>query len=113
MYDSNCLRIYVFITYNIHLGGLGGHGGLQMALIISEVKFDLRFDTSNLKYPDIHVHIASGGHLGGLRGLGGLQMTSEVNLTSEVIFDNKIEVWNLKYPDIHVHIASDSHLGGL
>ena len=84
-----------------------------MASKISDVKFDLRFDTSNFKYTDIHVHIASGGHLGGLRGLGGLQMTSEVNLTSEVIFDNKIEVWNLKYPDIHVHIASDSHLGGL
>ena len=78
-----------------------------MASMFSEVKFDPRFETSNLKYPDIHVHIASGGHLGGLWGLGGLQMTSEV------IFDNKIEVCNLKYPDIYVHIASDSHLGGL
>ena len=59
LYDFNCLRIYVSITYNIHLGGLGGHGGNQMASIISEVKFDL-------KHPDIHVHIAFDSHLGGL-----------------------------------------------
>ena len=65
LYDFNRLSIYVFITYTIHLGGLGGHGGLQMASIISEVKFDLRFATSNLKYPDINVHIASDGHLRG------------------------------------------------
>ena len=54
------------MTYNIHLDGLGSHGGLQTASMISEVKFDLRFEKSNLKYPDIHVHIASDGHLGGL-----------------------------------------------
>ena len=37
-----------------------------MASKISEVKFDLRFEMSNLKYHGIHVHIASDSHLGGL-----------------------------------------------
>ena len=37
-------------------GGFKGLGGLQTA---SEVKIDLRFVTSNLDYPAIHVHIAS------------------------------------------------------
>ena len=71
------------MTYNNHLGGLGGHGSLQMA---SKVKFE----TSNQKYPDIHVHIASDSHL------GGLQMTLEVKT------DIKIEMSNLKYHSNHV-----------
>ena len=33
---------------------LRGHCGLQMA---SEVKYDLRFEISDLNYPYIHVHI--------------------------------------------------------
>ena len=70
------------MTSNIHLGGLEGHGGLQMASFISEVKFDLRFETSSLKYPDIHVHIASGGHL---------------QKSSEVKADLKIELSDLNY----------------
>ena len=59
--------------------------------MISEVKFDLRLETSNLKYPDIHVHIASDGHLGGLRGHCGLQKTSEFKA------DLKIELSDLNY----------------
>ena len=49
-----------------------------MASKISDVKFDLRFEMTNLNYHGIHVHIASDSHLGGLWGHGGLQMTSEV-----------------------------------
>ena len=80
------------MTYNIHLGGIGGHGGLQMASMISEVKFDHIFKGSNLKYPDIHLHIASDGHLGSLWGHCGLQITSEVKA------DLKMELSNLSYP---------------
>ena len=36
------------------------------ASMMSEVKFDRRFETSSLKYPDIHMHVAPGVHLGGL-----------------------------------------------
>ena len=31
-----------------------------------EVKFDIRFEISNLNYLGIHVYIASNGHFGGL-----------------------------------------------
>ena len=37
-------------------GDLNRLGGLQTA---SEVQFDLRFETSNLDYPGINVHIAT------------------------------------------------------
>ena len=37
-----------------------------MVSMISEVKFDQIFEGSNLKYLDIHLHIASDGHLGSL-----------------------------------------------
>ena len=37
--------------------------GLNMA---SEFKFDLRFESSNLYYPGIHVHVAPTSHFGGL-----------------------------------------------
>ena len=52
----------------------------KTALEAFEDKIDLRFDTSNLNYPGIYVHIAWNSHLDGLRGHSGLQMTSEVNL---------------------------------
>ena len=74
--------------------------GLQTA---SEVQFDLRFETSNLDYPGIHVHIASKRHLGGLRGRGGLQMTSEV--TSGLVF----ELSDLDNLCSHVSLASNCH----
>ena len=38
----------------------------RVALIKSEVKFDLRFDSSNPNYPGIYVHIAWNSHYGGL-----------------------------------------------
>ena len=38
----------------------------KMASIASEVKFDFRFEISNLIYPSIHVHVASNSHFGGL-----------------------------------------------
>ena len=38
----------------------------QLASKWPEVKFDLRFEISNLNYLGIHVHIASNGHFGGL-----------------------------------------------
>ena len=62
-----------------------------MASMISEVKFDLRLETSSLKHPDIHGHIASDGHLGGLGGYGGHKMNSEVKA------DLKIELSDLNY----------------
>ena len=34
-----------------------------MAAMASEVKFDLRFELSNLDYPGIHVHVASNIHI--------------------------------------------------
>ena len=34
--------------------------------LTSEVIFDNKIEVWNLKYPDIHVHIASDSHLGGL-----------------------------------------------
>ena len=52
-----------------HLGGLRGLGGLQMTSevnLTSEVIFDNKIEVWNLKYPDIHVHIASDSHFGGL-----------------------------------------------
>ena len=38
----------------------------QLASKWPEVKFDLRFEISNLNYLGIHVHIASNSHFGGL-----------------------------------------------
>ena len=45
--------------------------------MISEVKFDLRFEISNLDYPGIHVHVASNSHIMDLRGHDSLQTASE------------------------------------
>ena len=50
-----------------------------------DVKFDLRFDSINLNYPDIYVHIAWNSLFGDLRGHSGLHMTSEV--TSDLKFE--------------------------
>ena len=49
-----------------------------MASLTSEIKFDLRFEISNLDYPVIHVHVASNSHIVDLRGHGSLQSASEV-----------------------------------
>ena len=43
--------IDVHIASKSFLGSLWGHGSLRTASIASEVKFDLRFETSNLIYP--------------------------------------------------------------
>ena len=43
-----------------------GHDGLQTSSVAFEVKFDIIFDTSNLNYPGIYVHIACNSQFGGL-----------------------------------------------
>ena len=74
----------------------------------SKAQFDLKFETSNLDNPGIHVHIASKSHFGGLLGHGGLQIASEV--TSGLRF----ELTDLKYLCSHVSKASKCHysIGG-
>ena len=44
----------------------------------SKVKFDLRFEISNLDYSGTHVHFASNSHIVDVRGHGSLQTASEV-----------------------------------
>ena len=66
LYDLYYLEIYVHIAYNSHFGGLLGHGGLKMASMASEFKFDLRFEISNLNYPGMDVHVATNSNFGGL-----------------------------------------------
>ena len=68
--------------------------------VVTKVKFDLRFEISNLNYPGIHVHVASNGHLHGLWGHDGLQTAS---ITSNILFGIKFEIKNPNYPGIHVH----------
>ena len=68
-----------------------------------KARFDLIFETSNLDYPGIHVHIASNSHFDCLLGHGGPQTAPEVQ------FDLRFETSNLDYPGINVHIASNSH----
>ena len=63
----------------------------------------IRFETSNLNYPGIHMHIATENHFHGLRGSSGLQMTSEA--TSEVRF----ELSGLNYLSSHDCLASNCH----
>ena len=41
------------------------------AMVASEIRYQLIFETSNLSYPGINVHIASFGGLGGHGNLGG------------------------------------------
>ena len=53
-----------------------------------EVRFDLRFNTSNLNYPGIYVHIAWKSFFGGLGGHSGLHMTSEVTSEIKLIFSD-------------------------
>ena len=73
----------------------------------SKAQFDLRFETSNLYNPGVHVHIASNSHFDWLWAHGGLQTASKV--TSEL----GIELSDLNYPSICVHIASNINFGGL
>ena len=47
-------KIYVYIAYHSYLGGLWGPDSLHMA---SKVKFNLRFEISNLNYPIISAHM--------------------------------------------------------
>ena len=71
-----------------------------MAAMTSEVKFDLRFELSNLDYPSIHVHVASNCHIVDLRGHGSLQTASEVTN------DLGIELSDLNYICCYVFLAS-------
>ena len=68
---------------------------------ISAIQFNLRFETSSLYYPGIHVHIASNSHFGELWGHGGLQMASKV--TSSLWFG----LIDLKNLCSHVSLASN------
>ena len=79
-------------------GDLNSLGGLQTS---SEVQFDLRFETSNLDYPGINVHIASNSHCDCLWGHGGLQMALEV--TSDL----GMELSDLNYLSYHASMASN------
>ena len=74
-----------------------------MASMTSNVKLDLRFDISKLKYPGIYVHVASDGNLCGLWGHGSLHMTSEVT------YDLNIELDGLNYLCYYNSLASISH----
>ena len=47
--------------------------------IASEVRSDLIIELSDLKYPDMYVHIVYDSHFGGLWRHGGLHTASEVN----------------------------------
>ena len=76
----------------------------------SKVKFDLRFELSNLNHHGIDVYIASKSLMGGFCGHGGLQMAS---IPSKVKSDLTFEISNLNYPGIYVHVTSNSHLCGL
>ena len=82
----------------------------KTASMASKVRYDLRFEISNLNYHGIDVHIASNSFLGSLWGHGGLQTAS---IASEVKFYLRFEISNLTYPGSHVHVASYSHFGGL
>ena len=52
--------IHVHISSDGHLGGLRGHGGLQMTL---EVKADLKIELSDLNYLCSHASLACKGLL--------------------------------------------------
>ena len=76
----------------------------------SRVKYNPRFEISDLNYPEIHVHIDYISYFGGLPGHGSLRMAS---VASEAEFDFRFEIRNPNYPGIHVHNAYNNHFGGL
>ena len=62
----------------------------------SKAQFDQRFETGNLDYFGIYMHIASNSHFDCLCSLQtALKVTSDLG----------VELCDLKYPVIHVHIA--------
>ena len=71
----------------------------------SEVKFDLRFEISNLDYPGINVHVASYSQIVDLRGHGSLQTASEV--TNGL----RIELGGLNNLCSHAFLASNCLYG--
>ena len=79
------LRYLYLIDQNTNQGGPWGHGSLQTASEATEVRFDLRFNTSNLNYPDIYVHLTWNSLFSGLWGHSDLHMASEV--TSDLEFE--------------------------
>ena len=83
------------------MGSLSGHGDLQMDSVAFEVKFDLRFETSNLNYPGNYVYVVLNTLFGCLRGHEGLQMTSEVAT------DLKFEISGLNNPCSSASLASE------
>ena len=66
----------------------------------SEVKFNLRFEISNLDYSGIHVHVASYSHIVDLQGYGSLQIASEVT------YGLGIELSDLNYLCNYASLAS-------
>ena len=64
-----------------------------------EVRSDLRIELSDLKYPDMFVHIVYDSHFGGLLGHGGLHTASEVNS------DFGIKLSDLNYLCSHAFLA--------
>ena len=77
---------YEHVAFNIHCGGLWGHGDLWTASMASDINFDLIFEISNLHYPGNYVHVAFNNHFGDLWGHGSLQMTSEVASDLKFVF---------------------------
>ena len=80
------------------------------ASVALKVTFDIIFDTSNLNYPGIYMHIAWNSHFGDLRGHSGLQTAS---VAFEVKFNIIFDKSNLNCSGIYVYIAWNSHFGGL
>ena len=66
LHDINYFGINVYIAYNNHLNAVRVHDCLQNTKTSSMVKYDLRFEISNLNYPGIDVHIASNSFFGSL-----------------------------------------------
>ena len=62
-------------------GDLNSLGGLETS---SEVQFDLRFETSNLDYPGINVHIASNNHFIPSEAMAASKRPRRSHLTSEL-----------------------------
>ena len=75
---------------------------LVMAQMISNIKFDLAFEISNVDYPGIHAHIVYNSLFGGLWSHGSLQTAS---MTSK----GKYYLW-FEFSS-HVHVAARSHFG--
>ena len=93
-YRLRSTRALTYLSSNF--GGFRGLGVLQTA---PEVQIDLRFETSNLDYPGIRVHIASEQQCWWPEAMVASKRPLRTNLTL-------FEISSLDYQGIHVHIAS-------